>query len=73
MSRLRRSALDAGHGDALDKEALRHEEHRNHREIEEAGAQVPTHQWGDLGWTVDDFFNMCEAVTQRDANCHSNQ
>lgn len=41
--------------------------------IEEAGAQVPTNQWDDPGWTVDDFFNMCEAVTQRDANGDTTQ
>ena len=44
MSWLRHSAFDAGHGDALDEEGLRHEEHQNHREDQECGTrhdQVP--------------------------------
>lgn len=36
--------------------------------FEEAGVMMPTAQWDDEAWTVDDFFNTCEALTQTDAN-----
>ena len=36
--------------------------------FEEAGVMMPTAQWDDAAWTVDDFFNACEALTQTDAN-----
>ena len=36
--------------------------------FEEAGAMMPTAQWDDEGWTVDDFFNSCEKLTKQDAS-----
>ena len=36
--------------------------------FEEAGAMLPTAQWDDEGWTVDDFFSSCEKLTKRDGN-----
>ncbi len=41
--------------------------------FEEAGAMLPTAQWDDEGWTVDDFFNSCEALTKTDANGKTTQ
>ena len=34
----------------------------------EAGATLPTAKWDDAGWTVDDFYNSCEKLTQTDAS-----
>ena len=29
---------------------------------------MPTAQWDDPEWTVDDFFSSCEKLTKRDGN-----
>jgi len=36
--------------------------------FEEAGAMMPTAQWDDPEWTVDDFFSSCEKLTKREGN-----
>jgi len=36
--------------------------------FEENGAMLPTAQWDDEGWTVDDFFSSCEKLKKVDAN-----
>ena len=41
--------------------------------FEEAGAMLPTAQWDDEGWTVDDFFSSCEKLTKVDANGRTTQ
>ena len=41
--------------------------------FEEAGAMMPTSQWDDPEWTVDDFFNACEQLTKTDANGKTTQ
>lgn len=34
--------------------------------FDEAGLSYPTAQWDDPNWTVDDFLDACDALTQRD-------
>ncbi len=41
--------------------------------FEEAGAMMPTDQWDDPAWTVDDFFTSCEKLTKTDANGRTTQ
>ncbi|MEM7128433.1 MAG: extracellular solute-binding protein [Chloroflexota bacterium] len=41
--------------------------------FDEAGAMMPTAQWDDPAWTVDDFFNSCEKLTKTDANGKTTQ
>ncbi len=41
--------------------------------FEEAGAMLPTAQWDDEAWTVDDFFSACEKLTKVDANGRTTQ
>ena len=41
--------------------------------FEEAGAMMPTAQWDDPAWTVDDFFTSCEKLTKTDASGRTTQ
>lgn len=41
--------------------------------FEEAGAMLPSAQWDDPAWTVDDFFASCERLTKTDANGRTTQ
>ena len=41
--------------------------------FEEAGAMMPTDQWDDPAWTVDDFFTSCEKLTKTDTNGRTTQ
>lgn len=45
----------------------------NQNMFEEAGAMLPTAQWDDPAWTVDDFFNACEKLTKTDASGKTTQ
>lgn len=41
--------------------------------FQEAGVMMPTAQWDDPAWTVDDFFNSCEKLTKVDASGKTTQ